>query len=144
MASVVALTGETGTVASFLPVAFGVVLAVWRQFNSDFGTVVAAAPDGLRLRSGLVQTTAETIRPGRVQAVRLVEPLVWRAFGWCRLEVDVAGPRQRRENRSEAQRLRALIPVGSRADAEQMIGELLSAPPSRRVGRRGTPAGRRR
>ena len=92
-----------------------------------------------------MQTTAETIRPGRVQAVRLVEPLVWRAFGWCRLEVDVAGPRQRRENRSESQRLRALIPVGSRAEAEQMIGELLSAAaPAGASGRRRRPAGRRR
>jgi putative membrane protein len=74
--------------------------------------------------------TAETIRPGRVQAVRLVEPLAWRALGWCRLEVDVAGPRQRRENRSESRRLRALIPVGSRADAEQMISELLTTRPA--------------
>ena len=130
MAAVVAVTGKTGAIASFLPVAVGVLVALWRRFNSDFGTVVAAAPDGLRLRSGLVQTAAETIRPGRVQAVRLVEPLFWRAFGWCRLEVDVAGPRQRKENRSEAQRLRALIPVGSRADAEQMIGELLSSRPA--------------
>lgn len=130
MAAVVAVTGKTGAIASFLPVAVGVLVALWRRFNSDFGTVVAAAPDGLRLRSGLVQTAAETIRPGRVQAVRLVEPLCWRAFGWCRLEVDVAGPRQRKENRSESQRLRALIPVGSRAEAEQMIGELLSSRPA--------------
>jgi putative membrane protein len=125
----IAATGRPGVIAPFLAFGLGVVLAVWRQFNSEFGTAVAAAPDGLRLRSGLIQTTAETIRPGRVQAVRIVEPLIWRAFGWCRLEVDVAGPRQRRENRSEGQRLRALIPVGSRADAEQMLGELLSSPP---------------
>jgi putative membrane protein len=126
---VVGLTGRPGVIVPFLAFAIGVVLSVWRQFNTEFGTVVASAPDGLRLRSGLIQTTAETIRPGRVQAVRIVEPLIWRAFGWCRLEVDVAGPRQRRENRSEGQRLRALIPVGSRAEAEQMLGELLSAPP---------------
>ncbi len=130
MAAAVAATGQPGVVAPFLPFAIGIVLAVWRQFNSDYGTVVAAAADGLRLRSGLVQTTAETIRPGRVQAVRLVEPLAWRALGWCRLEVDVAGPRQRRENRAESQRLRALVPVGSRAEAEQMISELLTAPPT--------------
>jgi putative membrane protein len=129
MASVAVLTGKPGIVASFAPPAIGIVLAVWRQFNGEFGTVVAAGPDGLRLRSGLVQTTAETIRPGRVQAVRLVEPLAWRAFGWCRLEVDVAGPRQRRENRSESRRLRALIPVGSLAEARQMLGELLTEPP---------------
>jgi putative membrane protein len=135
VALVIGLTGKPGVIVPFLAFAVGVVLSVWRQFNTEFGTVVAAAPDGLRLRSGLVQTTAETIRPGRVQAVRIVEPLIWRAFGWCRLEVDVAGPRQRRENRSEGQRLRALIPVGSRAEAEQMLGELLSAPawPSRRA-----------
>jgi putative membrane protein len=125
----IALTGKPGVVAPFLAFAFGVVVSVWRQFNTEFGTVVAEAPDGLRLRSGLVQTATETIRPGRVQAVRIVEPLFWRAFGWCRLEVDVAGPRQRRENRSEGQRLRAVIPVGSRAEAERMLGELLTTPP---------------
>jgi putative membrane protein len=130
VACIAAFSGQPGTVASFLPVAIGIVFAVWRQFNGEFGTTVAAAPDGLRLRSGLVQTTAETIRPGRVQAVRLVEPLVWRAFGWCRLEVDVAGVRSRHTNRAEAQRLRALIPVGSRAEAERMLGELIAAPPS--------------
>ncbi|HEY2442199.1 MAG TPA: PH domain-containing protein, partial [Streptosporangiaceae bacterium] len=130
MAAVVAATGKPGILASFLPFGLGIVLAVWRQFNGEYGTVIAAAPDGLRLRSGLVQTTAETIRPGRVQAVRLVQPLVWRAFGWCRLEVDVAGRRQRRENESESQRLRAVIPVGSLAEADQLLGELLTARPA--------------
>jgi putative membrane protein len=126
---IIVFTHDPGIITPFVFFAFGVVVALWRQFNGEFGTVVAEAPDGLRLRSGLVQTTAETIRPGRVQAVRLVEPLFWRAFGWCRLEVDVAGARQRRENRSEGQRLRALIPVGSRADAQQMLGELIGTPP---------------
>jgi putative membrane protein len=129
VSAIVAVTGRTGAVASILPAAIGIVLAVWRQFNSEFGTTVVAAPDGLGLRSGLIQTTAETIRPGRVQGVRLVEPLVWRAFGWCRLEVDVAGPKERRENRAEGQGLRALIPVGSRAEATAMIDELLSSRP---------------
>jgi putative membrane protein len=129
VAVVVATTGQTAVIASFLPAAIGIVLAVWRWFNGEYATTVAAAPDGLRLRSGLVQITAETIRPGRVQAIRLVEPLIWRAFGWCRLEVDVAGPRERRESRSEGQRLRAVVPVGSRAEAWQMIGELLPAQP---------------
>jgi putative membrane protein len=126
---IIGLSGQPGAGAYLLPIAAAMVLGVWRQFNGEFATSVAIAPDGLRLRSGLVQTTAETIRPGRVQAVRLVEPLIWRAFGWCRLEVDVAGSRQRRENRSEGQRLRALIPVGSRADAEQMLAELVTSAP---------------
>jgi putative membrane protein len=123
------LTGRTSTVAPFLPVVLGVVANLWRQLNGEYGTTVTAADDGIRLRSGLIQTTAETIRPGRIQAVRLVEPLIWRAFGWCRLEVDVAGVRQRRENQSEGQRLRALIPVGSRADVDRLLAELLGSYP---------------
>jgi putative membrane protein len=124
----VLISGHTRIVAPFLPVVLGVLLALWRQLNGEYGTTVAAAHDGIRLRSGLIQTTAETIRPGRIQAVRLVEPLAWRPLGWCRLEVDVAGVRQRRENHAEGQRLRALIPVGTRAEAEQMLGELLASP----------------
>jgi putative membrane protein len=128
-----ALTVQFGdsarVIAPFLPLVLGVVATLWRQFNGQYGTTVVAAEDGLQLRSGLIQTTAETIRPGRIQAVRLVEPLVWRAFGWCRLEVDVAGARQRQEDRAEGQRLRALIPVGSRAEADLMIAELMTNPP---------------
>jgi len=125
----VQLSGSAATVAPFLPVALGVVLALWRQFNGEYGTTVVAAQDGIGLRSGLIQTTAETIRPGRIQAVRLVEPLIWRAFGWCRLEVDVAGSRERRENPSEGRRQRALIPVGSRAEADGMLAELMPGHP---------------
>jgi putative membrane protein len=129
VAVVIGVTGSTAAIASFFPAALGLAAVVWRQFNSEYGTRIAAGPDGLRLRSGLIQTTAETIRPGRVQGVRLVEPLIWRAFGWCRLEVDVAGPKERRENRSEGQRLRAVIPVGTRAEAALMLAELLSSRP---------------
>jgi putative membrane protein len=126
---VLALTGSTAAIASFFPALLGMAAVVWRQFNSEYGTRIAAVPDGLQLRSGLIQTTAETIRPGRVQGVRLVEPMIWRLFGWCRLEVDVAGPKERRENRSEGRRLRAVIPVGTRSDVERMLGELLGSRP---------------
>jgi putative membrane protein len=125
----VELSGSTRTVEPFLPVLLGVAAGLWRQFNGAYGTTIMAAYDGIQLRSGLIQTTAETIWPGRIQAVRVAEPLIWRAFGWCRLDVDVAGVRQRRENQSEGQRLRALIPVGCRADAEQMLSELLVSRP---------------
>ncbi len=125
----VQLSGSAKTVAPFLPVVLGVVAALWRQFNGEYGTTVTAAQDGIRLRSGLIQTTAETIRPGRIQAVRLVEPLIWRAFGWCRLEVDLAGSKERTENQAEGRRHRALVPVGSLADADDMLAELMPRHP---------------
>ena len=114
---------------------FAAILALatstWRQFNGAYELTVAEAPDGLRLRSGLIETTAETIPFGRVQAVRLTEPLMWRPWHWCKLEVDVAGrQRGRRENRAQARQLRAVLPVGSRQDADWLLSRILPAVPT--------------
>ena len=113
---------------------------IWRRFNQQYRLTVAEGPDGLHLRGGLVALTAEVIRPGRVQAVRLVEPFLWRPLGWCRVEVDVAG-RQHRKGEGEAQRgqLRTLVPVASRLLATELIDRLVPdrprelSPPPRRV-----------
>ena len=92
-----------------LPILIADAIAIWRRFNRAFHATVAEAPEGLRVRSGLVETTAETIPRGRVQAVHLIEPLLWRPFGWCRLEVDVAGRvRDRNDAGRGKRRLRTL------------------------------------
>ncbi len=104
----------------------GVVAVTWRRFNQEYRLTVAEAHDGLRLGGGLIALTSETIRPGRVQAVRMVEPLLWRPFGWCRLQVDLAG-RQRSEGEGQAQRrqLRTVLPVGGRAQVELLLDRIL-------------------
>jgi putative membrane protein len=113
---------------------FGVVIVVWRRFNQEYRLTLAEAPDGLRVRSGLVALTAETIRPGRVQAVRMVEPLLWRRLGWCRLEVDLAG-RQRSRGEGQAQRRakRAVLPVGSRVVAEELLERIVPDRPTEQL-----------
>lgn len=114
-----------------VPYLIGFATVGWRRFNGGFELTVAEAPDGLRLRSGLIERTAETIPAGRVQAVRLSQPLMWRPWGWCRLEVDVAGrQRKHRENSAEAGRLRAVLPVGSSAEASWLLSRILPAAPA--------------
>ncbi len=101
-------------------IALGTV--VFRRLNGEYDMTVAEAPDGLRLRSGLLQTASETIPRGRVQAARIIEPLLWRPFGWCRLEVDVAGKqRSSQESRSVSGNLRAVLPVGEKPQAEWLL-----------------------
>jgi putative membrane protein len=101
--------------------------AVVRRVFSEFGFTAAEAPDGLRVRSGLLQTTAETIPRGRVQAVRQVEPLLWRPLGWRRLEVDVAGGVANRHGarRSAARVTKTLLPVGTAAEANLLLSRVL-------------------
>jgi putative membrane protein len=120
--------------------AISIVTVLWRRFNQQYRLTVAEGAEGLHLRGGLVALTAEVIRPGRVQAVRLVEPILWRPLGWCRLEADLAG-RQRGKGEGEAQRgqLRTLLPVAKRALALELVDRLVPdrprelSPPPRRV-----------
>jgi putative membrane protein len=60
----------------------------------------------------------------------MVEPLIWRRLGWCRLEVDLAG-RQRRKGEGEAERrpLRTVLPVGSRELAFELLHRILADVP---------------
>lgn len=124
--ALLAPTAAAGVVSGGAVWILTVLTLVWRRFNQEYRLTLAEGPDGLRLRSGLVALTAETIRPGRVQAVRMVEPLIWRLLGWCRLEVDLAG-RQRSKGEGEAQRrsLRAVLPVGSRVLAGELLDRIV-------------------
>ncbi len=122
-----AAVGALGGAVAF---AIGLATSFWRQFNSGFELTVSAAADGLHLRSGAVQTASETIPFGRVQAARLVEPLLWRPFGWCRLEVEVAGRRVRKENGPEGRQLRVILPVGDHDQARYLLSRLVPGAPA--------------
>lgn len=106
--------GITLASTTFTIVAAGVISSA-RAYNDDFDLLVSEAGDGLRLDRGLLQRRHETIPYGRIQALRLVEPLLWRPFGWARLEVDIARQGEpRREGRESQQIARTLVPVAPR------------------------------
>lgn len=144
--TVIVMVGAIATAAALSPraaigilsssgaIAIGMITVFWRRLNGAYDLTVAEAHDGLRVRSGLLDTTAETIPRGRVQAVRMVEPLLWRPLGWCSLEVDVAGRQHRGgENNPERRQLRAVLPVGSRQEATSLLARILPDAPSERV-----------
>ena len=111
-------------------VILGSATALWQRFNGEYHLTVAEAPDGLRLRAGLVETSAETIPRGRVQALRMTEPLIWRPFGWCRVEVDLAGKATSgRQNRAARKAGRALLPVGSHQQAAWLVDRVMPGVP---------------
>jgi putative membrane protein len=108
--------------------AFQSVVVTARRFNDDYNFSIAEAGDGLRLDRGLLQQRHETIPFTRIQAVRLVEPLLWRLFGWCRLDVDVARQRVSHEADRDANRVaRTLIPVASRDLAVWLLSRVMPA-----------------
>lgn len=95
-----------------LPAVLGGGLALFRQVNNNHGHVVLDAPAGLVLRRGLLSRSRQTVQLHRVQGVRISEPLLWRPFGWARLEVSVAGARSGGEQSLTSS---VLMPVAPRA-----------------------------
>jgi putative membrane protein len=128
VAAALSTSAASAILQGTIPFLFGGVIGLWHLVNSRYGATIAEAPDGLRLRSGLVAKSAETIPQGRVQAVRMVEPVAWQLIGWRRLEVDVAG-RSHQRHRNERHSL-VLLPVGTRAEAERVLALLVPGAPS--------------
>ncbi|GAA3186132.1 MULTISPECIES: PH domain-containing protein [Streptomyces] len=97
------------------------------RFVAEYDWTLGESPDGLRIDHGLLDRTHETVPPGRVQTVRLVEPLLWRRRGWVRVELDVAGSSNS-----------LLLPVAPREIAESVVARVLpgvSVPPREALGR---------
>src|SRR6185503_11044782 len=92
---------------------------LWGKFTSRFGFRVATSPDGIRLHHGLLTTRAQTVPPGRVQAIRLRQPLLWRSRGWWTMEVNVAGygGGHSEGTGSYSQEENVLLAVGTREEA---------------------------
>ncbi len=118
----VVVTRQPAVLAGFLPVVLGVGGTAWGRFTSAFGFRVATSPDGIRLHHGLLTTRAQTVPPGRVQVVRLRQPLLWRSRDWWKLEVNVAGYSGsggggNDVSKDSAGQENVLLTVGSRAEA---------------------------
>lgn len=109
-------------VAAMLPIG----ATLYYKFTVEFGFTVSLSPQGVRLKHGLLDTRHQTVPRGRVQAIRIVEPLFWRRLGWMRLEVDVAGYRNKGAGGAEDRAaIGVLIPVAPRAEAEMLIETVL-------------------
>jgi len=124
---------------TFLLALIGFARATWRRVAAQYGFTVGLAPDGIRLQHGLLSTVSETVPVARVQAVRKVEPLVWRMLGWCSLEVDVAGSPGEEQGTRSSRVTKALLPVGRSEMADRLFSDLLGLrqfplqPPPRRA-----------
>ncbi|MEV8434615.1 PH domain-containing protein [Streptomyces chartreusis] len=109
------VTGSAWTVlATAIPLVGAAGASSVGRFVTEYDWTVGESQDGLRIDHGLLDRAHETVPPGRVQTVRIVEPLLWRRRGWVRVELDVAG---------SANSL--LLPVAPREVAESVVARVL-------------------
>lgn len=111
------LTGSVGAaVATGVPLFSGVWFSTLGRYLKEYGWKVAESPDGLRLDHGLLDREHATVPPGRVQSIRVVEPLLWRPRGWVRVELEVAGTQAGKS---------VLLPVAQREKAAEVLARVL-------------------
>jgi putative membrane protein len=114
---VVVVTREAAILTGVVPILLGLVTTTWQRFTTTFGFRVATSPDGIRLHHGLLTTRSQTVPPGRVQAVRVRQPLLWRGRDWWQVEVNVAGYDGQGAGEQGQADENVLLTVGSRAEA---------------------------
>jgi putative membrane protein len=84
-------SGELVGLGAMVPVLFGFGIALFRRFSQNYRFTVSETSAGMQVKRGLFDLSAQTIALHRVQGVVVTEPLLWRALGWARLDVSIAG-----------------------------------------------------
>ncbi|MFJ4263555.1 PH domain-containing protein [Paenarthrobacter nicotinovorans] len=120
------LLDNTAIFLALIPAILGIGASYWNAFNKGYNFTAAISPDGIRLRYGLLDTQAQTLPPGRIQAVMVRQPPIWRIFGWYRMHVNVAGYGAAGTGEGAARTM--VLPVGLKSDALRMLSLVLPDP----------------
>lgn len=106
-----------GVAPTLLPALVGLIAVYYQGFSKGYGFTATMTDAGLRLKYGLLETTTQTVPPGRVQAIQIQQPLLWRPFGWFKMVVSVAGY-------GTAGQRNTLLPVGRFEDVMAVTAEM--------------------
>lgn len=89
---------------------------------------IAPTPDGVRITSGLLTTVTEIVPPGRVHAVEVTQPIMWRPFGWWAIRINRLSGRSMSDG--SVDQFTTALPVGTLADVGRVLGLLLPNVPA--------------
>jgi putative membrane protein len=108
------------------PVAIGIAQVTSKRLISEWGFELRQTARGLRLTRGLLSRTTQTVPLDRVQGIAIVEPLLWRPAGWCRVEVSVAGHARSNDRERQADKS-TLLPVADLSTAGRVVADVIPA-----------------
>ncbi|KWZ73150.1 MAG: PH domain-containing protein [Winkia neuii] len=83
--------GGVGAIISLVAAVAAVGSVIWTRVNSEYGFAASVTHSGIRITRGLTKQVSQTIPPGRIHAVRLRQPLLWRSKDWWRVSALQAG-----------------------------------------------------
>ena len=118
-----ALTDSGWLPLAVLPALIGIVGYYLSRLNRSLRFSIAGTPDGVRVGFGLLSTSNETLPPGRIHAIGISQPLLWRPFGWWQVRINKAGRSSAQGAAGEAST--TVLPVGTDADVARVLELIL-------------------
>lgn len=90
-----------------------------RRITRSLRYSIASTPDGIRVGFGLLSTSNETLPPGRIHAVQVSQPLLWRVAGWWEVRINRASSSSAQGAAGQANT--TILPVGTAADVRKVL-----------------------
>ncbi|MCU1420069.1 MAG: hypothetical protein JWR57_1238 [Mycetocola sp.] len=112
-----------------LPAVLGMASYAANRFTRSLRYSIAGTSNGVRVGYGLLSTSNQTLPPGRIHAIAIRQPLLWRPAGWWSITINIANSSS--SSNGGANPATTVLPVGTREDVRRVIGLLdpaLSAP----------------
>ena len=115
----------TVALASLIPLAIGVVSMISRRVIQMFNFTLAQSSRGVRVTRGLFNLTSQSVPVNRIQGVRILQPILWRRFGWYRIDVNVLGYGNSDGSDNDTSATSVLVPVADGRDIEVTLSRIL-------------------
>jgi putative membrane protein len=111
--------GTTWLLFAFVPGIIGFGAYWFRSIVRSLRYSIAPTPDGVRITFGLLTTVTEIVPPGRVHAVEVTQPILWRPFGWWMVRINRLTGRSVSDTTTD--QFTTVLPVGTAADVERVL-----------------------
>lgn len=108
---------------AILPGILGTIGYYFSRFTKSLRYTIAGTVEGVRVGYGLLSTSSETLPPGRIHAIGVSQPLLWRPFGWWQVRINKAGQSTRQGSSGAA--TTTTLPVGSVRDVARVLELIL-------------------
>jgi putative membrane protein len=118
----ISVTGEFFWLLAFLPGVLGFVGYLFSRLTRSLRYSISSTDDGIRIGFGLLSTSNETLPPGRIHAVEVSQPLMWRPAGWWEIKINTAS---QASNSAQSAAKKTLMPVGDLEDVHRVLQLIL-------------------
>lgn len=106
----------------------GYVVALWTRFDGAANfKITPSGQGGVTLRYGFTGTHTQNVMVERIQALAVEQSILWRAFGWFRIKMTIAGIGIEKNDNQKVVTRNVALPVGNKQETLMVLRLLLPA-----------------